>query len=253
MTTKKALLIGINYKGTSNQLNGCINDVINMKTLLTTKYGYKEEDITTITDDTELKPTRKNILSQFLNLILSDAKNMFFHYSGHGAYVIDKDLEESDGRDETLVPLDYETNGMIIDDEIKGLLQCLSTKSQLTAVLDCCHSGSGMDLCYNLYERVGAYSMIKDTKQKETKGQVVMLSGCLDSQTSADTFVGGQGQGALTYSIITSLKNFETTGTVPTYDMFVRAVKKVLSTGGYSQVPSLSSGKVLSLTNTLSF
>ena len=28
---KYALLIGINYKNTTNELNGCINDVMNMK------------------------------------------------------------------------------------------------------------------------------------------------------------------------------------------------------------------------------
>ena len=29
--TKKALLIGINYKNTENELNGCINDIQNIK------------------------------------------------------------------------------------------------------------------------------------------------------------------------------------------------------------------------------
>ena len=31
---KCALLIGINYNGTASKLNGCINDVINMKRYL---------------------------------------------------------------------------------------------------------------------------------------------------------------------------------------------------------------------------
>ena len=42
---KKALLIGINYTGTANELNGCINDVMNMKTALIDKYEFKNEFI----------------------------------------------------------------------------------------------------------------------------------------------------------------------------------------------------------------
>ena len=33
---KNALLVGINYKGTNYQLNGCINDVTNMSKFLKT-------------------------------------------------------------------------------------------------------------------------------------------------------------------------------------------------------------------------
>ena len=40
--SKKALLIGINYIGTSSALNGCINDVENIKRYLLTK-DYREE------------------------------------------------------------------------------------------------------------------------------------------------------------------------------------------------------------------
>jgi hypothetical protein len=55
---KKALLVGINYRNTESELNGCINDIINMKDVLITKFGYSIDDITVITDDTEIKPTR---------------------------------------------------------------------------------------------------------------------------------------------------------------------------------------------------
>ena len=41
---------------------------------------------------------------------------LFFHYSGHGGQQADKDGDEADGKDETLVPLDYQTAGQITDD-----------------------------------------------------------------------------------------------------------------------------------------
>lgn len=39
---KRALLIGINYTGTANALNGCINDVNNVKQFLIGLYNFKE-------------------------------------------------------------------------------------------------------------------------------------------------------------------------------------------------------------------
>ena len=40
MPRRKALLIGINYFGTKHQLNGCINDAMNMKDYLVRDRGY---------------------------------------------------------------------------------------------------------------------------------------------------------------------------------------------------------------------
>lgn len=39
---RKALLIGINYQGSSAALRGCWNDVQNVKSFISTR-GYKEE------------------------------------------------------------------------------------------------------------------------------------------------------------------------------------------------------------------
>ena len=62
-TSKKALLIGINYVGTQYQLNGCINDVSSMRAKLSADFGFT--DISSLTDETDVKPTRDNILSEF--------------------------------------------------------------------------------------------------------------------------------------------------------------------------------------------
>src|SRR3989338_5765890 len=65
---KYALLIGINYTGTPNALAGCINDTKNIQTELI-KRGYPSENITILTDETLTKPTRENILNNFMRLI----------------------------------------------------------------------------------------------------------------------------------------------------------------------------------------
>jgi len=242
--SKKALLVGINYKGTSSELKGCITDVDNIKGYLL-KNGYSSQNITVLTDETAIKPTRVNILKHLLELIVSDAKTLFFHYSGHGSQTADDNGDESDGRDECLCPIDYCSAGMILDDEIRGVLQCLNKNKRMTMILDCCHSGSCADLCYNMYERGGRYSMIKNRKQKKTRGEVVMLSGSKDSQTSADAYFQGKYEGALTNSFLYTVGRHGRLS----YEELVRKVRSKLKKGRYSQIPCLSSGRNLKLSS----
>lgn len=78
--------VGINYRGTTSELAGCINDVKNIQNfiicqyncfsvklrltnLLEAQYGYKKEDIVMLTDDAtnpRQKPTRENIVGRIL-------------------------------------------------------------------------------------------------------------------------------------------------------------------------------------------
>lgn len=44
--------------------------------------------------------------------------SLFMHYSGHGGSVKDHAGDEEDGKDETMIPVDYATKGQIKDDEI---------------------------------------------------------------------------------------------------------------------------------------
>nr|QBK86032.1 MAG: caspase [Marseillevirus LCMAC101] len=240
--SKKALLIGINYTGTSSALNGCITDVANIKEYLIKK-GYNDQNIKVLTDETELKPTRVNILTHLLELIVSNASTLFFHYSGHGSYVADEDGSEKDGKDECLVPVDYMYSGMILDDEIRGVLQCLNKGKNMTMILDCCHSGSGTDLRYNLYERQGTYKLIREPKLSNTRGNVIMISGAKDSQTASDAFINGKYQGALTNSFLYVLGRHNHL----TYEELMRKLRAKLKKGRYSQIPCLSSGRSLRL------
>ena len=91
--SKKALLVGINYIGTSNELYGCINDVNSIKERITTK-GFT--NINTLTDLTIQKPTKENILLEFKNLLINSQAGdlLLFLYSGHGSYTLDKNNDE---------------------------------------------------------------------------------------------------------------------------------------------------------------
>ena len=81
---RKALLIGINYFGTSGELAGCINDVHNVQRFLISNFGYKPEDMVLLTDDSSdprALPTRENIIKG-MNWLVSGAQRddaLFIH------------------------------------------------------------------------------------------------------------------------------------------------------------------------------
>ncbi|KAF5321346.1 hypothetical protein D9619_000540 [Psilocybe cf. subviscida] len=151
---KKALCIGINYFGQTGELRGCINDVTNIQNFLITQYGYKKEDMVTLTDDAtnpRMQPTHANIVAAMQWLVDGANPNdsLFFHYSGHGGQTKDLDGDEADGYDEVIYPVDYESAGHIVDDEMHDMMvKPLPAGCRLTAIFDSCHSGSALDLPY---------------------------------------------------------------------------------------------------------
>ncbi len=142
-----ALLIGIDDYENVNDLDGCVNDVENMKSLLRDKFGFEEKNIVTLINE---QATRKAILNTFQQHLIVQAKQgdiVVFHYSGHGSQMRDAavDGDEADQFDETIVPQDSRKPGVfdIPDDSINGLLRSLSEKTDnVTLVFDSCHSGT---------------------------------------------------------------------------------------------------------------
>lgn len=167
---RKALLIGINYFGTSYELKGCINDVHSIKNFLMETYGFPSEGIVMMTDNQinnpERMPTRQNILDA-MNWLADGARpndSLFFHFSGHGSQVPDQDGDEADGYDETICPCDFTMEGMIVDDEMNRILvRPLPAGCRLTAFFDCCHSGTALDLPY-IYNSQGELKVFQPAK-----------------------------------------------------------------------------------------
>lgn len=82
-------------------------------------------------------------------------------------------------------------------------MQNLPKHIKCTAVFDCCHSGTILDLHY-LYK---ANNNIVENKNFRGKAKIVMISGCKDDQTSADVYDSRKKQwnGALTTNLINIL------------------------------------------------
>lgn len=152
--TARAVLVGINYVGhEQGELSGCHNDALNMKDYIMDVYGFKEENITVLLDDGEhTEPNKENILEAYRTVVAQSEPGdaIFCHYSGHGGKLKDDDAsEEDDGYDETLVPLDYQQVGFIRDDDLFDILvKPLPEGVMATFLMDCCHSGTVLDLPY---------------------------------------------------------------------------------------------------------
>jgi len=151
--TKRAVLIGINYVGQpDNELGGCHNDVLNIKEYLMNVHDFKEENIQLLLDDDKnINPTKKNMMNAYKIIASqSDAGDVIYlHYSGHGSHKRDYSKDETDKQDETLVPVDYFRSGDISDDMLyKKLVTKIKKGVFVTSVMDCCHSGTILDLPY---------------------------------------------------------------------------------------------------------
>ncbi len=141
MSVRKALLVGINAYPNA-PLRGCINDVQQVRGLLKQYYGFKDNDIKLLIDGDATAAGIQAGLGWLAEGGADSDAVRIFHYSGHGSYVADTNGDEPDGRDECLVPFDYESVGFLTDDTLKILYDRFPEGGNLTLMMDSCHSGT---------------------------------------------------------------------------------------------------------------
>jgi len=233
---KRALLVGINYEGTGYPLKGCINDVNNLKSALVDK-GFTE--IETII---EKEATTVAILAGLRRLVDGALPGdvLVFHYSGHGSQTFS--TLEPDALDEIICPVDIDwKKNVITDNELKEIFNPVPNGVNITVLLDCCHSGHGMDhdetaplVIPKDLENIPEVKVVKKSinerylppparilnKAKKNKmvlrewstsrdinKTALLIAGCMPNQTSADATISGVPQGAATASLLLALKN----------------------------------------------
>ena len=257
--SKKALCIGINYKGTQNALLGCINDVYNVQNYLK-KQGYS--NFTIITDDTAVKPTKNNIFDALNNFVnsLSSGDTGVIWYSGHGTRVKDRNGDEISGFDSCICPIDFQTAGFIVDDDINNILKKVVYGANLNVVFDSCNSGTACDLKYNYYDSSKCkkrvlpkafvpndwtirQSYLENKRVSNLNGNISLISGCGDNQTSSDTIVGGKPSGALTGYLLQVLEAYPNLS----WGDLLSYLNCTLTIYGYSQKPQLSLSRNISI------
>lgn len=221
---KKALLIGINYKGSQYELQGCINDVDNFYTLLTNFWGYKPENIVCLTEtlSSPNHPTKQNIIDAIDWLLFNqtDGDNLLFYYSGHGSNTPDLNNDEKDMKDEVIVPLDFEKAGFISDDLLKtNLVDKIKNNVTLYSFFDSCNSGTVLDLKCNIECDTKPVLSLRDVKRLNTynsrywsnnyrisyeseenkNSKIYCFSSCLSYEVSNETMLNGKRQGLFSY------------------------------------------------------
>ncbi len=233
-SNKSALLIGCDYENTNNELRGCSKDITEMNQFLSKK-GYPAillcDDDDRNLQNIKAKPIGKNIVAEMLAMAEKPKKHMFLHYSGHGSYVNDTSGDEDDGRDEVIVATD---NVLIKDDDINaGFLARLPMSTRCFVLMDCCHSSTALDLRYR-YEPKG--DVIENSKDS-TKAEIICISGCMDTQTSADAYIEGSFRGAMTTAF---LQAYEQNKGKVTLKQHLEHMRFILMKSGYTQIPQLT-------------
>jgi hypothetical protein len=269
---RTALLVGINYRDTENELNGCYNDVVNVAHYLRTVLGYAPGAIGVLTDGNRgstfpasVAPTRQNILAGMAALVagMVAGDEAVFHFSGHGTLVRDTNGDEVTGLDSCLCPLDYNApasagGGVITDDELRALLvNRVPRGARLYVILDCCHNGTGCDMRYK-YEDFSVLLRptpvpVWRTQQKAfangkyavTAGEVYMISGCRDEQTSADAYINNAFAGALTYAVFAILRANQANIRAYSWSSLLRDVRHFMRVNRYTQVPQVMTGQLI--------
>lgn len=267
---KKGLIVGINYVGTGNDLKGCINDAHNMQTMLAAR-GFETEMVL------EKDATTAGIKAALARLTAGavPGDTLFFHYSGHGSQLPSK--LEPDGFEEIICPIDLNwTTRVIADKDLKKIFDPVANGVNVTIVLDCCHSGTGLnqdeslcdednhadlaarDLTMSLDadadvtprfmappEKIQAKledrELVDWTTERDVNKSALLIAGCHADQTSADAYINGTYQGAATAALLKSVGN----NPQISYRDLVTEMSAYMVVNRYTQRPQLDGSKQL--------
>jgi hypothetical protein len=140
---RRALLIGINnYPDEASRLEGCVNDVFLVSSVLQ-EIGFDAEDIRVVLDERATRAAIRERIDWLLDGT-ADGQDRVLYYSGHGAQLPDYNAAETiDHVDECLVPYDFHwtQDSAITDDDFLQYYNALPYSAKFFAIFDCCHSG----------------------------------------------------------------------------------------------------------------
>ncbi|KAI9440069.1 caspase domain-containing protein [Lactarius indigo] len=251
---KKAVVIGINYSTHPDprfRLRWAVQDARKMARFLHESFDFEWSNMQILTDDQSGSlPTKANIRAAMHWLVkgAQPGDTLFFYFSGHATQVKDTSGDEPDGYDECVCALDYTgdrqfpisptTPGIIVDDDINHIMvQPLPQGCRLTAVLDCCHSGTLLDLpfIYDSHGRLKPSDNLSTVEQKSSPADVISLSACKDSESAYEVPTEG---GALRKAFIEYMTNSGNCGTC--LDI-IWSLRTYMNANGIRQRPQLSS------------
>ena len=90
-------------------------------------------------------------------------------------------------------------------------------------------------------------SFTENDKQLDTLGNVIMISGCSDTQTSADASINQRFNGAMTWSFL------ECVAPDICWRDLLKNMRSALKSRGFSQLPQMSSGSIVNIDDKVFF
>ena len=233
---KKAICIGINnYPGTSNDLQGCVNDANDWSALLK-DHGFETSVIL------DAQATRQNVKAALTSLVTAAGEGdvIVFTYSGHGTQVLDTSGDEGDSSDEAL----YVYDGTVVDDDLRTIINQINSKATLVVISDSCFSGTVTRLIDDKNTkprfmrvadipagtRVRKHFLLPEANMPE-----LLISGCSDREYSYDANINGRANGAMTAYAIQVIKQ----NPQVTYAQFYTSLRTLLPSNSYPQTPQL--------------
>lgn len=219
-----ALTVGLNavdpghYQGWSGHLVACEADAKDMAAVLQAQ-GFTVTTLLT-------RQATRDAVRNGIAAIAKEAKSgdiFIYTNSSHGGQLPDLNGDEDDGLDETICMFD----GEVVDDEIYALLGKLAAGVRVLVLSDSCHSGTVLrmaqsgdmiaspppadrvpramprDVAARTYyaNRAMYEKILKDPANKAArqaiKASALLISGCMDNQTSSDGAFNGLFTGTL--------------------------------------------------------
>ncbi|KAL8460119.1 hypothetical protein ACS0TY_031869 [Phlomoides rotata] len=225
---RMAVLVGCNYPNTEKALHGCHNDVISMREVLVSRFGFDPNRVELLLDKpgSLIMPTGANIKKALNSMVDGAAEGdvLLFHFWGHGTLI---ERPNSTMKEEAIVPCDF---NLITSIDFRELVNRVPKDATFTILADSCNSGGLID---KETEQIGPSTTPADDASlmflqhevqpalKEDEG--ILISGCQTDEYSEDLKDGTQFYGAFSHAVQMVLK--QNPGPLSNREIVLRARK----------------------------
>ena len=224
MSRRHALVIGIDRYpkfGPETELCGAVRDAQVMAEVLVDRHRFAEGDVILLCDSAA---TRRGLLEalEALRKRVGSSDQVVLFFSGKGSQMTDREGDEGDGLDETLVTYDSgreETeNRDLSDDEINHWAARVLEKTPfLTLIFDCCHSATLHRPGWRIRSVPPDLRSVEELppspilveRDVEAGPRPTLLAACRDDELAYElpVQVTGEDRGAFSFHLIEALRN----------------------------------------------
>jgi hypothetical protein len=103
------------------------------------------------------------------------------------------------------------------------------------------------DLKFNYLDKNNYENYTENDNATECNGNVIMISGCMDSQTSSEAFINNKIQGAMTHSFIESINKTPNCN----WRELLKSMRTMLKNSSFTQIPQLSTDSFYNIDSTV--